>query len=477
MTDRVISYAGALPRVEDFLSVSKYAMVGVGAVAEAILGQGTQVAGLAVTAVPNNAVAGSAFSVNVSRGFIFSYQETDPTAYGVLGTDTETNVLKTGILSTGINLGLSNAAPVSAGYSINYLISAAFIEQDINEAVLPYYNATNPAQPFSGPANNSGAQVTARQDTILLQATGGTPAPTGSQMTPSTPAGYVPLYIVTINNGDTATVNGQISLAPNAPFISSAEQLIEVIQRGSTNYASAGGSANIITLSLSPALTSYQDGTWVTFKAAETNTAATFICLNGLSNLPVLQGGEALSGGEIQAEWSYGGVILSDSFHLMASGAGSVNVAGGTALSHAVNMSQFPVRLFYSASQSSVIDAPENSTIYTIENIAITFPAASKSGAFRVNVRLVGEGTATAANVRQNFQNILSDGTNNYIGNASLVTALAVGDTWGTADTVLTSGTYPPGSEVTFTHQIQTGGGGSDFIIQNSFMEILVEEA
>jgi hypothetical protein len=48
MTDRVISYAGALPRVEDFLSVSKNAMVGVGAVAEAILGQETQVAGLAV---------------------------------------------------------------------------------------------------------------------------------------------------------------------------------------------------------------------------------------------------------------------------------------------------------------------------------------------------------------------------------------------------------------------------------------------
>jgi hypothetical protein len=58
-----------------------------------------------------------------------------------------------------------------------------------------------------------------------------------------------------------------------------------------------------------------------------------------------------------------------------------------------------------------------------------------------------------------------------------LVAALAVGYTWGTADTFLTSGTYAPGSEVTFTHQICTGGGGSDFTIQNSFMEIIVEEA
>jgi hypothetical protein len=477
MTDRVISYAGALPRVEDFLSVGKYAMVGVGAVAEAILGQATQVAGLAVTAVANNAVAGSAFAVNVGRGFIFSYQETDPTAYGVLGTDTQTNVLKTGILSTGVNLGLSNAAPASAGYSTNYLISAAFVEQDINEAVLPYYNAATPTQPFSGPANNSAAQVTARQDTILLQATAGTPAPSGAQTTPSTPAGYVALYIVTVKNGDTATNGAQISLAPDAPFISSAGQLLKVIQSGSINYASAGGSANLITLSLTPTLNSYQDGTWITFKAAGTNSAASFISINGLSNLPILQGGMALSGGEIQADWSYAGVILSGSFHLLASGAGSINIASGTALSHAVNMSQFPKRLFYSASQAGIINNPENSTTYTIENITITFPTASKSGAFRANVRLVGEGTATAGSVRQNFQNILSDGTNSYIGNASLVTALAVGDTWGTADTILTSGTYLPGAEVTFTHQIRTGGGGSDFTIQNSFMEMVIEEA
>ena len=477
MTDRVISYAGALPRVEDFLSVSKYAMVGVGAVAEAILGQETQVAGLALTAVPNNAVAGSAFAVNIGRGFIFSYQETDPTAYGVLGTDTQTKVLKTGILLTGVDLGLSNAAPASAGYSTNYLISAAFIEQDINEAVLPYYNAANPSQPFSGPSNNSAAQVTARQDSILFQATAGTPAPTGSQTSPSTPAGYTALYIVTINNGDTATNGAQISLAPGAPFISSAGQLIELIQGGSINYARAGGSANLITLSLTPELTSYQDGIWVNFKAVGTNTAAVFISINGLSNLPVLQGGIALSGGEIQAEWSYGGLILSGSFHLMASGAGSMNIASGTALSHAVNISQFPARLFYSVAQAGIINAPANSTTYTIEKLTITFPNASKSGAFRANVRLVGEGTATAASVRQNFQNILGDGTQSYVGNASLVTALAVGDTWGTADTILTSGTYSPGSEVTFTHQIRTGGGGSDFTIQNSFMEIVIEEA
>jgi hypothetical protein len=477
MTDRVISYAGALPRIEDFLSVSKYAMVGVGAVAEAILGQETQVAGLAVTAVANNAVAGSSFAVNVGRGFIFSYQETDPTAYGVLGTDTETKVLKTGILFTGVNLGLSNAPPASAGYSTNYLISAAFVEQDTNEAVLPYFNAATPAQPFSGPANNSAAQVTTRQDTILLQATAGVPAPTGSQTSPSTPAGYVALYIVTVNNGDTATNNSQISLAPNAPFISSAGQLLEVVQSGSINYASAGGSANLITLSLTPALTVYQDGTWINFKAVGTNSAAAFISINGLANLPILQGGVALSGGEIQADWAYGGVILSGSFHLLVSGAGSINVASGTALSHAVNISQFPKRLFYSVSQAGIINTPANSTTYPIETITITLPNASKSGAFRANVRLVGEGTATAGSVRQNFQNILSDGTNSYIGNASLVTALAVGDTWGTADTILTSGTYSPGSEVTFTHQIRTGGGGSDFTVQNSFMEILIEEA
>jgi hypothetical protein len=135
------------------------------------------------------------------------------------------------------------------------------------------------------------------------------------------------------------------------------------------------------------------------------------------------------------------------------------------------------VRQFFAASQPGVISAPANSSTYTIEAIELTFPAASKSGAFRVNVRMVGEGTATAANVRQNFRNILTDGTHSYIGNASLVTALAIGDTWGTADTILTSGTYSPGSTITFTHQIHTGGGGPNFTIQNSFMEIIVTEA
>jgi hypothetical protein len=477
MTDRVISYAGALPRVEDFLSVGKYAMVGVGAVAESILGQSTQVAGLTVTAVPNTAVAGSAFAVNVGRGFLFSYQETDPSAYGVLGTDTATNVLKTGILAVGVDLGLANAAPASVGYSTNYLVSAAFIEQDINAAVLPYYNAAIPSQPFSGPANNSAAQVTTRQDTVQLQIVAGTPALTGTQITPATPAGYVPLYVVTIKNGDTQTINGQIALAPGAPFINSVAGLTQIIQNGSTNYAVAGGSANLITVSLSPALTAYKDGTWVTFKAAEANSAATFISINGLSNLQVLQGGVPLSGGEILADWSYGGVILAGSFHLSESGAGSINVAEGTASTHAVNISQFPVRQFFAASQPGIITAPANSSTYTIEDIQLTFPAASKSGAFRAHVRMVGEGTATAANVRQNFQNILNDGRNNYIGNASLVTALAIGDTWGTADTILTSGTYSPGSTVTFTHQIRTGGGGVNFTIQNSFMELIVEEA
>ena len=280
-----------------------------------------------------------------------------------------------------------------------------------------------------------------------------------------------------VNNGDTEVINGQVELAPNAPFINSVEGITKLIQSGATNYAVAGGSGNIISVSLSPALTSYQDGIGLTFKAAATNTAASFISVNGLSNLPILQGGVVLSGGEILADWSYGGFFLSGSFHLMESGAGPVNVGDGTAPTHAVNMSQFPVRPYYVVAQSGTISAPANSTTYTIESLTIVFAAASKSGAFRANVRLVGEGTATAADVRQNFQNVLNDGTNSYIGNASLVAALAVGDTWGTSDTILTSGTYSPGSTVTFTHEIRTGGGGSDFTIQNSFMEIIVEEA
>lgn len=211
--DRPMSYPGALPRIEDLLLGWKNAMIDKAALAEAVLGQGTWVSGLACTTLGPTVVSGSAFAVSIGRGFIFSYQETDPNAYGVLGTDTATNILKTGINLAATSLGLTNSAPATAGYSQNFLVSANFQEQDTNQVAIPFYNPSAPATPTLT------LEETLRQELVVFNVTGGTAATTGTQNTPSPPAGYVPLFVVTIHNGDTQTVSGQIVQAPAAPFL------------------------------------------------------------------------------------------------------------------------------------------------------------------------------------------------------------------------------------------------------------------
>jgi hypothetical protein len=235
--DRQFIYPGAVALAENALLGFKDAMINDGMIAEAILSSATSCYGLTATALASGVVSGSAFAVQIGRGALFSYQETDPNAYGVLGTDTATSILKAGINLTSTNLGITNAAPATTGFSQNFLISAAFQESDGTPTVLPYYNASNPSAPLSGAANSGATQNMTRTQRVVFQVTGGTAAATGSQTTPATPSGYVPLYVVTVNNGDTATVSGQIALAPGNP---SFRNLAQVGKRNYQAWSTAG---------------------------------------------------------------------------------------------------------------------------------------------------------------------------------------------------------------------------------------------
>ena len=76
------------------------------------------------------------------------------------------------VVKMGINGDVSTfslSAPAGLGQSINYLIEAAFQEVDEIPVVLPYYNAANPAQSFSGPANSGSAQNTIRAQRVQIQ--------------------------------------------------------------------------------------------------------------------------------------------------------------------------------------------------------------------------------------------------------------------------------------------------------------------
>jgi hypothetical protein len=208
--DRVTVYAGAVPLETDLLNTNKNAMFALGQFAQDILGTSTVFNGLGC--VPNSPAA---MNVIVQPGSVYAQAALDATAYSSLAADS-TVTQKQGILKTAQTF--STPAPLTSGQSIVYLISAAFLEADTGATVLPYYNASNPAQAYSGPNNLGTSQNTLRQDTVSLTLTAGVPATTGSQTTPATPAGQTALYTITVAYGATSVVAGNIAKVTTAPF-------------------------------------------------------------------------------------------------------------------------------------------------------------------------------------------------------------------------------------------------------------------
>jgi len=210
--DRNLVYPGSIPLDTDLLAINRNAMIGLGFLAQAALGSNTVVDGLACTPT-----APPSLTVNVGPGSIAQLNVVDVSAFGSLPADSTDPLVKMGInlQSTPFTL----VAPAVSGQSTNYLIEAAFIESDTAPTVLPYYNAANPAQPFSGPNNAGTAQNTQRIQRVQLQLKAGTPANTGSQTTPPVDSGWVGLYVVTVNFGQTAITAGSIAVLPTAPFV------------------------------------------------------------------------------------------------------------------------------------------------------------------------------------------------------------------------------------------------------------------
>jgi hypothetical protein len=472
--DRDLLYPGQIGLVENTLDAFKASMVAVAISWEAVLGQSTQVFGFSPTPLSNTAVTGNAFAISVDRGAIFSYQETDVNAYGVLGIDA-TNILKTGINFNATSIGITNVSPPPAGYSINYLVSAQFQETDTNSVSLPFYNTSG--------APTISAENFTRTQRVVFSVTGGTQATTGTQTTPSAPAGSVPLYVVTIANGQTSINAGDISVAPGAPFITTLPSLAAEVDTVSNNLSSevitrtaqTGNLKNVVGIYSTTTLTASQEGSFVEIAAGSAVT----------TTLPT-------SVGQAGAFWR----IFNSSSYTQTSrtaagifiGPGGNNTASITLLPgqvvEATNDNAAWVlsaigtpKSRYGASQSGTISIA-GSTTYAVASVTFAFPAYSRTGAFRILARMVSAGFTTASGTtRQNFTNILYYGTNSFTGAEWLCVSVADGDNFGFSDTVLTSVTYAPGSTQTFTMKVQTAGGDTAFGIQGCFMELYVEEA
>ncbi|AZG14924.1 hypothetical protein [Cupriavidus pauculus] len=211
--DRQIVYPGQIPLETDLLNSNRFAMIAIAKLAAAMLGTGTVANGLACAPT-----SPASLQVKVGPGEMYSLAALDATDYSSLAADTTHNILKQGISLDDVLL--TCTPPATAGQSINYLVQAAYQDSDTGLVTLPYYNASNPQQAWSGPNNSGAQQATARKGVISINAKAGVAATTGSQTTPAPDAGCSGLWVVTVANGQTTITAGNIVAYSAAPFLS-----------------------------------------------------------------------------------------------------------------------------------------------------------------------------------------------------------------------------------------------------------------
>ncbi len=210
--DRQIVYPGGIPLDTDVLNIERNVMVALGYLAQAVLGTETVVDGLACTpTLP------ASMSVTVGPGSITQYGAVDTLPFGSLPAEPAEPLLRIGVNLLASTFTL--VAPTGSGEAINYLIEATLLEVDTTPVVLPYYNAANPSQPYSGPGGTGTPQNTQRLQQVELQLKAGAPGSAGTQQTPAVDSGWFGLYVITVSAGASSVVAANIATLPEAPFI------------------------------------------------------------------------------------------------------------------------------------------------------------------------------------------------------------------------------------------------------------------
>lgn len=213
--DRRTAYAGALGASQDILYAGRHAMVGLGYALQDLMGSGVQIFGSACTPTTPTAT----LAVVIAPGRIYSVQALEATTWSSLAADTTDTLVKQGINLAATTLS-GFVAPGTSGQSINYLIEGQYQDVDSDNAVIAYFNATTPSQPFSGPGDAGTSQPRTRHGAFALQIKAGTAATTGSQTTPAADSGWSPMYVVTVANGQTTIVSGNIAVSTGIPQMS-----------------------------------------------------------------------------------------------------------------------------------------------------------------------------------------------------------------------------------------------------------------
>lgn len=269
--DRQIVYSGQVPQTTDLLNTNRQTMIALAKLCADLFGTSTVVSGL--SCVPTSPAS---MSVNINPGQIYQQANLDGTPYSALPQDTTHSLLKQGILMDAQSFTLT--APATTGYSQNYLIQAAYLDNDVSNVVLPYYNSANPSQAFNGPGGSGAAQPTTRAGQVSLQLVAGTTAPTNTQITPSVTAGYVGLAVITVSNGQSTVTNASIAPYPNAPKAPGAGFLAAVGERFSS-IQNVAISTGLTTAALGALMNVTASGQTITLPSAANCPNGTSVCV------------------------------------------------------------------------------------------------------------------------------------------------------------------------------------------------------
>jgi hypothetical protein len=281
LTDRQTVYMGQLAREVDVLLSGQNAMVGLAKLSEEVLGLSTIVDGFAVTPTTP-----ASLNVILTAGQINQLENLEATSWSSVAADTAHSILKQGIALDPQTFGI--APPGTVGFSQVFLVEVQYQDVDAGSTVLPYFNASNPASPFNGPANAGTAQNTVRKGAVAAQIKAGIAAATGTQVAPTADAGWTAIFTITVANGAATITSGNISQVASAPFLpAKLPNIPKGVQNQTWLYAHDTGTANNLVATIFPTPSALVEGMCVEIKLANAITGPTVFNLNGLGNTAV----------------------------------------------------------------------------------------------------------------------------------------------------------------------------------------------
>ncbi|NHN85585.1 hypothetical protein GOB93_13180 [Acetobacter musti] len=193
--DRVIVYPGQVVADTDTLIAQRNTELAIGNTLSLTMGStGPYASGLAATCTGQDMV------VSVAAGQIVAAAQTDPTAYGTLGTSTAPVMRQYAAAATSFTIATSASARV-------LYISATLSLSDTGAALLRYADATDATRTLSGVSNDGASQPTLRAAVATLAISATAPA-----------SGAVPLWCITVPAGATAITQAMISLNNQSLF-------------------------------------------------------------------------------------------------------------------------------------------------------------------------------------------------------------------------------------------------------------------